>query len=387
MKKRFITAALIFMSVCAVAQQKENRDANGKILRGPYETNRAFDNWFFSVGGGVNIYEGEYDSKADFGKRLAPALDVSIGKWITPWSGVRLQFAGLKVKGATQPGAIFADGTEKDYTKKKFDVMTVHADYLWNLSNAFLGYNSKRVWNFIPYGGFGWVQAKGNGHEDNELAGFVGILNTFRLGKRVDLTLEGRQMLVNQRLDGVVGGEKVEGMTSVTLGLNFKLGKTGFNRVTMPEPVDFSSYNDRINDLRAQNDKLKADNQQLSDELIAARNRKAETVTEVITAPLALFFQIGKAKLDSKELTNLDYYATHIMKAASDKTFTLIGSADKATGSKAWNQKLSEKRADYVYNLLVEKYGIPAERLVKRAEGDTNNRFKEAVLNRVVIVE
>jgi outer membrane protein OmpA-like peptidoglycan-associated protein len=176
-------------------------------------------------------------------------------------------------------------------------------------------------------------------------------------------------------------------MSSVTLGLNFKLGKTGFNRVTMPEPVDFSSYNDRINDLRAQNDKLRADNQQLSEELIAARNRQPETVTEVITAPLALFFEIGKAKLDSKELTNLDYYATHIMKADTNKTFTLIGSADKDTGTKAWNQKLSEKRADYVYNLLVEKYGIPADRLVKRAEGDTNNRFKEAVLNRVVIVE
>ena len=42
---------------------------------------------------------------------------------------------------------------------------------------------------------------------------------------------------------------------------------------------------------------------------------------------------------------------------------------------------------EYVYNLLVNKYGISSKRLVKKAEGDTNNRFSEPELNRVVIVE
>lgn len=389
MKKRMLTAALLLATVGAFAQQKENRTADGKVLRGPYETNKFTSNWFFNVGGGLNLYHGECDTKAKFEKRLAPALDVSLGKWITPWSGVRLQYNGLKVKGAT-PNAhtAFAAGMANGYVKKSFDLTALHADYLFNLSNAMLGYSSKRGWNFIPFAGFGWVQARANKQEENEIAGFFGVLNTFRLGKRVDLTLEGRHMVVNQRLDGYFDKDKYEGMTSVTLGLNFKLGKQGFNRVVLPEPVDYSSYNDRINDLRSQNDKLRAENKQLSDELLAAKNRKVEVASkEVITAPLALFFKLGSAKLDSKELTDLDYYATHVMKAASDKTFFLIGSADKATGSKKGNQRLSEKRAEYVYNLLVEKYGIPADRLVKKAEGDTNNRFKEAVLNRVVIVE
>ena len=41
----------------------------------------------------------------------------------------------------------------------------------------------------------------------------------------------------------------------------------------------------------------------------------------------------------------------------------------------------------YVFDLLVNKYGVSQDRLIKKAEGDTNNRFDEPALNRVVIVE
>lgn len=108
---------------------------------------------------------------------------------------------------------------------------------------------------------------------------------------------------------------------------------------------------------------------------------------KVAASPVALFFKIGRATLDSKELTNLEFYVRNAMKADKEKTFTLIGSADKATGSKELNQRLSEQRMEYVYDLLKNKYGIAPERLIKKAEGDTNNRFAEPELNRAVIVE
>ena len=40
----------------------------------------------------------------------------------------------------------------------------------------------------------------------------------------------------------------------------------------------------------------------------------------------------------------------------------------------------------YVYDLLVNKYGISKDRLKMVAEGDTNNRFPEPELNRTVII-
>ena len=152
---------------------------------------------------------------------------------------------------------------------------------------------------------------------------------------------------------------------------------------------DYSSYNERINALRAKNHDLSTEAQRLAAELEAARSRKPEVVNEskVTASPVALFFNIGKATLDKKELTNLEFYVNNAIKADKNKTFTLIGSADSATGSKELNQRLSEQRMEYVYNLLVEKYKISPERLVKKAEGDTNNRFSEPELNRAVIVE
>ena len=284
---------------------------------------------------------------------------------------------------------MYAKSAHRSYYKEEFNVSNLHADFMWNWSNGFLGFNEKRVWNVIPFVGFGWARSWGNSSHDNEIAANIGILNTFRLGKRVDLTLEGRQMIVKECFDGTLGGSKGEGMSSVTLGLSVKLGKTRFDRIAKVAPADYSSYNDRINALRAKNHDLNTEAQRLAAELEAAKNRKPQVVNEskVTASPVALFFKIGKATLDQKELTNLDFYVKNAVKADKDKMFTLVGSADKATGSKEVNQRLSEQRMEYVYNLLVNKYGVSPDRLVKKAEGDTNNRFSEPELNRAVIVE
>ena len=280
MKKKIITVALVLSSVCAMAQQKENRDTDGNILRGSYETNSFWSNWYIGVGGGINIYEGEFDNKTSVGNRIAPALDVSLGKWITPSDGVRLQYSGLKAKGLTDASGMYAKGAHRGYYKEEFNVSNLHADFMWNWSNGFLGFNEKRVWNVIPFVGFGWARSWGNSTHDNEIAANIGILNTFRLGKRLDLTLEGRQMLVKECFDGTVGGSKGEGMSAVTLGLSVKLGKTRFDRVEKVAPADYSSYNERINALRAKNHDLSTEAERLAAELEAARNRKPEVVNE-----------------------------------------------------------------------------------------------------------
>ena len=46
-------AAMAFESA---AQENGNRDENGQIVRGPYETNRLFDNVWIGVAGGINLF-------------------------------------------------------------------------------------------------------------------------------------------------------------------------------------------------------------------------------------------------------------------------------------------------------------------------------------------
>ena len=388
--KGLLTAALALAATGVLAQENGNRNAQNKIVRGPYETNRFFDNIFIGVAGGVNIYKGENDSYGSFGKRLAPALDINVGKWITPSVGLRLGYSGINAQGWTSGQTIYAKGlVDGNIYKEKFGVSYLHGDVMWNFSNAVSGYKETRTWNFVPFLGAGWARSYGNDAHNNEFAVSIGLLNNIRLCSLLDLTLEARHMFVNQRFDGVARGSKGEGMTSVTMGLTFKLNRRGFKRTQAP--VDVTPYLSRIEALEGDNSNLAGKNKTLADENEILRNRKPETVTvagksTVSPTPVALFFVIGKATLDKKELTNLDFYVKNALNADKNKTFTLYGGADSATGTKAFNQKLSEKRMKYVYDLLVNKYGVSKDRLKTVAEGDTNNRFPEPELNRTVII-
>ena len=390
--KGLLTASLALVAAGVMAQENGNRDEQNRVVRGPYETNRFFDNIFIGVAGGVNIYHGENDSYGKFGKRLAPALDVNVGKWFTPSVGARIGYSGINAKGWTLGQTVYAKDVfdkKANIYNEKFGVSYLHTDFLWNFSNAVSGYKETRTWNFVPFFGAGWARSYGNGAYNNEFAMSIGLLNNIRLCNLLDLTLEARHMFVNQRFDGVSRGSKGEGMTSVTMGLTFKLNRRNFKRAAAP--VDVTPYLSRIKALESDNTTLAGKNKTLADENTALRNRKPETVTvagesKVSATPVALFFQIGKATLDKKELTNLDFYVKNALQADRNKTFTLYGGADKATGTAACNQKLSEKRMQYVYDLLVNKYGISKNRLKTVAEGDRNNRFPEPELNRTVII-
>ena len=387
--KSFLTGLFVLASGGILAQENGNRDEQNKVVRGPYETNRFFDNIFIGAAGGVNIYHGENDSYGALGRRLAPALDVNVGKWFTPSV---IGYSGINAKGWTVGQTLYAKelfDKKADIYNEKFGVSYLHTDFLWNFSNAVSGYKETRTWNFVPFFGAGWARSYGNRAYDNEFAMSIGLLNNIRLCDLADLTLEARHMFVNQRFDGVSGDSKSEGMTSVTIGLTFKLNRRNFKRAAAP--VDVTPYLNRIEVLEDDNTTLAGKNRRLADENEALRNRKPETVivegeNKVSATPVALFFKIGQATLDKKELTNLDFYVKNALEADRNKTFTLYGGADKATGTAAFNQKLSEKRMQYVYEILIEKYGISKDRLRTVAEGDRNNRFPEPELNRTVII-
>ena len=134
MKKVFLLSIVMLCSIFTYAQSETIIDVQSK--RGPYLTNRFFDNWFITAGGGVQVYMGENDSYGSLGKRLAPALDISLGKWITPAVGVRMQYSGLQAKGWTSGETPYSDGlVSGNIYKEKFNVMNLHADFLWNISN------------------------------------------------------------------------------------------------------------------------------------------------------------------------------------------------------------------------------------------------------------
>lgn len=370
------------------AQENGLMEANTK--RGPYLTNRLFDNIFIGVAGGVNIYQGENDSYGSFGKRMAPALDIAVGKWVTPCVGLRLQYSGLKAAGWTDGRTDYAVASEKldakGIVREKFNTMNTHFDVMWNISNAIGGYKETRTWNFVPYVGFGWARSAANHMYNNELAFTYGLLNNIRLGGLVDLTLEAKQMVVNQRFDGVVRGAKYEAMTTVTAGLTFKLNRNNFGRPVVAVPADYTPYNNKIASLEDELAKSKAAAKDLADQLAAEKNKKPAAGAAALEGPImGSYFNIGSATVTPAEVINLGYVAKY-MKANPDKKFTIVGYADSATGSAKRNQVLSQDRAQAVYNVLVNRLGVDKSQLTVVAKGGVNME-KENSLNRVAIVE
>ena len=373
-----VMAGVLVVSPSANAQENGNRDENGKVVRGAYETNKFGDNWFIGAGDGVNSWLVNGASP-----KAGVAVDAFVGKWITPTVGVRMGWKGLKDGVSAKDGYMIAD--------EKFNYNSVHADVLWNLSNLFSGYKETRTWNISVYPTFAYMNAAKN----KEFGAGIGMLNNFRLGNRVGLYLDLSALTTKADFAGISPRPKtlVGVLPSATFGLTVNLGKTGFKRhssvvpAIVPVPFTEAQYNnlqDKVNALEKENKDLKAQIEEL-------KNAKPDTVTVSkagdLVSPATLYYEIGSTKLSEREEAHLEFYVKNILEQAPDKVFVLTGSADKGTGTAARNQYLSEQRVNNVKKVLVEKYGIAEDHLIVKAEGATNNRFGSAVLNRVVTIE
>ena len=373
-----VMAGVLVVSPAADAQENGNRDENGKVVRGAYETNKFGDNWFIGAGAGVNSWLGNGASP-----KAGVAVDAFVGKWITPTVGVRMGWKGLKDGVSAKDGYTIAD--------EKFNYNSAHVDLLWNLSNLFSGYKETRTWNISVYPTFAYMNAAKN----SEFGAGIGMLNNFRLGNRVGLYLDLSALTTKADFAGISPRPKtlVGVLPSATFGLTVNLGKTGFKRhssvvpAIVPVPFTEAQYNnlqDKVNALEKENKDLKAQIEEL-------KNAKPDTVTVSkagdLVSPATLYYEIGSTKLSEREEAHLEFYVKNILEQAPDKVFVLTGSADKGTGTAARNQYLSEQRVNNVKKVLVEKYGIAEDHLIVKAEGATNNRFGSAVLNRVVTIE
>ena len=255
MKKGLLFILMVGASVCLSAQEKGKTEGKAYTV----ETNRFGANWFISGGVGGQMYFGDNDGKADFGKRIAPALDIAVGKWFTPGIGLRVAYNGLQAKGAA-PSAndLYTKGGKysNGYYKQKWNMANFHGDVLFNLSNMFCGYNEDRLYSFIPYVGAGVALSWSEPHQQN-LGINAGLINRFRVSDAWDINLELRGLLMKDAF----GGTSKEGMAGVTVGVTYKFKKRGFNAVPTVPMVPESQLDDmrnRMNSLKSENESLKS---------------------------------------------------------------------------------------------------------------------------------
>lgn len=352
-------------------------------------------NWFISVGAGPQMFFGDHDRQAKFGDRISPALDIAVGKWFSPSIGVRLMYSGLSAKGATQTwgdknGGIYNTGKEVPgkftnaygyLCEQKINYLTLHADVMFDLTNMIGGYNANRVYGCAPYIGVGWGHVYNNPHQ-NTVIGNAGIFNMFHVSKAFDINLDLRAMITNDEFDGEVGRRSFDAMLSVTAGVTYRFAPRGWKSRVM-KVVEYD--NNAVNELRRRVAELIAQNEKLERE-------KAGTTVQHNTVVNAngnylIYFPINVSSLSNADRAQLEMVADMIKSTPESTVFSVIGYADKATGSAEINETLSRERAQSVREYLVKEFGISAERLDVSWNGGVGNMFlDDPSLSRVVII-
>lgn len=352
------------------------------------ETNHFWDNWFVSAGFGGQVLFGNHDKQVKFFDRIAPALDIAVGKWFTPGIGVRLMYSGLSVKGATQKeghGEFPTHSTGVDVPgkggdgywlmKQKFNFYNLHLDALFNMSNILCGYNEKRVYNCTPYIGLGWARVW-ESPQSMEVSANVGVLNSFRLNDALNLNLDIRGAYMSDRFDGELGGRWGEGVWSATVGLTYRFKQRGWGRSktivrTRDRRRELKEMQDKLNDMQAQ---------------LAQRKRDSITVVRTLAAANFVIFKIDTWDLTNESRVQLGLFAETIKKADPNAVYIITGYADKGTGSIERNVILSKNRARVVYECLVNEFGVPKKQLRVDHKGGVDNMFyNDPRLSRAVI--
>ena len=358
MKKILMALVVAGMSVCAMAQTEDY-----PVRKHSVETNSFWSNWFVSLGGGVQVMTADRgENGVGLSETLSPNFAVSLGKWWTPGLGLRLH-SHLPFY--------------KNELGDQHNAYALYGEAMFNLTNMFCGYKQDRLYNAIPYVGFGrlWGDAKGWSPWT------LGYLSTFRLTNSWSIDLD--IFLKQYNVAALTTARNWQ--AGATLGLSWHIGGRGFDAspdmaaITAMHAAQLASLNEALAAEQNENKNLKEQLAKKPKEVI-----KEKIVKEVLAAPQSVFFAFNSAKIASKkEIINLESLAN--MAKNNGAKIKVTGYADSATGSAAYNQQLSERRAKAVAKELV-KMGVAEENIVVEGKGGVAE-VKPASYNRRVIIE
>lgn len=363
MKKLFLMLAVASLSLNAMAQE----DPTEKYS---VSTNSFWSNWFIQANvnwnhfynGTDNIFGAPFakfplGTKADDAhQRRALGFSLAVGKWFTPGLGLRTKASGLWMN----------EAFNSDYAW----YLAVNEQVMFNLHNLLGGYDESRVWNFIPYIGAGLahtIKTPANVGKAGTYTFSAGLLNTFKISRKVALNLElgymnfGKEIAGFPAEGGIMPKHRIN-QFSLEIGATFNLGKGTWSKTPDVDAIkalsqgQIDALNAQLTDAQAENARLKDMLANQQKEVAQATAVATKTVTKVVAAPVSVFFNLGQSKIASKkDLQNV----SDLAKTAKDNNSKIVvtGYADSKTGSAEYNQKLSEKRAQTVADELV-KMGI-----------------------------
>ena len=352
-----------------------------------------WSNWSIGADFGMNIQINQQNGSVF--RSLGLGAHVFLQKKIHPLWNVRL-YIGLPRFTST--------------TKNPADRYgTAGADMMWSIMNAF-SYDPDRPVDLFIMAGSGIGYRLSNGANGNWCLYARG-------GMEFDWYINEHNTLF---IDGLVGvddvcnpkfwfkGSPVSGRCNSYLGIgymyNFGLTKADKELVACcnsEKGDDCAALQRQLDELladmaasKAREDKLKDDNERISDELAACMKGNNDDLQKRIdqmkndqykyyALPFSVNYGTDQYEVSDAEMAKVKAIA-NIMKADSDLKLNVVGFCDN-TGKSDYNVKLSKKRADKVKDILVKKYGIAEDRLTTEGKGidTTFGDGKNAISRRV----
>jgi len=334
---------------------------------------------FLNLEGGAQYTLGE----AKFDKLISPNVQLGIGYQFNPWFAARIQANGWQSKGGWN-GYTTSTNAASMTADYKYKYVAPGIDFMFNLSNLFFGYNPTRVFNVTAFLGGGANIAFDN-DEVNDIAANVkkdlgayeleylwdgtkvrafgrgGVELGFRLSNAVSLIVEGNANVLNDHYNSKKAGN-ADWYFNALAGFRINLGKT-YTKKEQPAPEP-------------------APAPVVEEQPAPAPAPVAEVKIEPIRRDV--FFTINSTKIVDAEDQKVKEIVDYLNKYPNAKV-TVTGYADAGTGNDKINDRIAAQRANIVAKSLVEKYSIPAERIVKDSKGSRIQPFAENDKNRVSI--
>lgn len=376
-----------------------------------------FDNWYMSVGGGIQTFMGnELEASARHNK-LNYNLKAEVGKWIIPDVAIMLRVSYFDIDGQTryglQPFVDFTSDTpnENGYYPFRAHSLSFIGYVVIDWTNFFRGYEVGKRSQVHIYTPIGLGMSVLHGTQRNPR----GDVGAFR--KNWELSYSGgigAEYLLSEKISvnanaEIFGSEstwdwspydnsysRFDIMPTLTFGIRFNLLKNirKYNHQTRTSSVEnvyheflafgtpktVSDLNARIEHLNLSIDSIEnsstidsitiaelldsIDNlQNMRDQLPA---RPINVMDELIQNDLPLtivYFDLDKYNLDRNARYRLRKFAQSMDRVPDTIEYYIIGAADSLTGTKRHNDWLSEKRCRATFDALVNDYGADRNRL------------------------
>ncbi|MDE6379067.1 MAG: OmpA family protein [Muribaculaceae bacterium] len=347
-----------------------------------------FDNISIGLQGGATTPLQNFRTGAKFWDNMRGVAGLDIRKQITPAFAL----------GAEGDFAVNTSNWEgMTHSSTAFDSSYVGAYGALNLFKLFQPYGKENLFDIEAVAGAGWGHffQNGKGNDWNFFATKAGLNFNFNVSDRVTLSLRPSvlwDMSDSRVKDSSAAYNAHKATFNVMAGVSLKLGQ-GFKYALPNYNLDeIAALNQQVTNLRADvaaaGDALSAcqnENMALAAEIERLKNQKPVVVKETqdyMSTVRYVNFALGKYNVPADQLPNVAAVASYL-KNHPKANVSIKGYASQ-DGPIEVNERLANQRAESVKNMLVNKYGIKADRI--KAEGmGVGHMFEEESWNRVAV--